>query len=138
MFLTNKAAQEKISTLESRIEELESDLTAKDEEISNLQNESKDNSENQVKIETLTNELTAKDEQITELNAKLIEAEAESKDADESASAKAVEMLATIGQEEPLEIQDSAVSEGVKTRAEFNAMKPSARMAFVKAGGKIK
>jgi len=82
--------------------------------------------------------VTAKDEQITELNAKLIEAESKVKDADESASAKAVEMLATIGQEEPLEIQDSAISEGVKTRAEFNAMKPSARMAFVKAGGKIK
>jgi ATP-dependent Clp endopeptidase proteolytic subunit ClpP len=94
--------------------------------------------ENKVKIETLTNELTAKDEQITELNAKLIEAESKAKDADESASAKAVEMLATIGQEEPLETQKSSIQETSKTRAEFNALDHIQRNEFIKNGGKIK
>ena len=37
MFLTNKSAQEKISTLESRVSELESDAAARDEHVTGLE-----------------------------------------------------------------------------------------------------
>lgn len=84
-------------------------------------------------------DIVAKEEAITNLQADLASAKAEIETAKASAGEQAIEVLAAIGQPEPLpESESEAVTSSIKTREEFNALNPQARLAFVKAGGKIK
>jgi len=149
MIFTDKAAREKIATLESRIGELEADIIAKDQAIESHNDEitAKDQTIAEhiatignlnERISTLETEATASAATITASASKITELESAVTAAQESASVVATEMLAAIGQPEPLAIEAGAGEiKNVVTRKEFNQMKPSEKMAFSKAGGKI-
>lgn len=142
-FLTNKAAKEKIETLESRVDELETDLSARDEHI-----ESQDAiiverdatiAENSATITTLTEERDKFKNESEQLASDLKESKQETADAKESAGKQATELLASAGQPEPLKVEEAASATAeTKTREEFNAMDHPARNAFIAGGGKIK
>lgn len=127
-----------VEAIEAQIQESDS-LRAEIEDLQSKLEGFKDSEqviiENKVKIETLTNELEAKTNEITELNAKLIEAENKAKKAEESASEKAVEMLATIGQTEAIDIENGA-GEQKTILEQFEALKGSEATAFYKANSK--
>ena len=149
MIFTDKAAKEKISTLESRIIEIESDIVAKDSAIESM------TADLTAKDETITEHLASiasRDETIADITGKLSAAEAlaTAKDseianltqavetANASAGQRATEMLAAAGQPVPLPIEEAEASPKELTRAEFNALKPSQKSQFSIAGGKIK
>jgi uncharacterized coiled-coil protein SlyX len=108
-FLTSKAANEKIQSLESRVAELEADLTFKDEAIETLQTESKDKdatiAENANKVETLTEERDTAKAELATATAKVTELETKVEEAKKSAGEQAIEALAAIGQTQPLPIE---------------------------------
>ena len=149
MIFTDKAAKEKILALESRISELESDITTKDSAIDAHNSEvtardqaiaehvatigTRDESITALtgEVETLKASVSTKD---AELAAKDLEIEA----AKSSAGQLATQTLASIGQPEPLAINGDEKSEAKElSREAFNALTPSARLAFVKDGGKL-
>jgi ATP-dependent Clp endopeptidase proteolytic subunit ClpP len=79
----------------------------------------------EAKFAEVANQLEAKDEEIKKLS--------------EAGPALVIEALASIGQPEPIEPASASSSSIVaKTRKEFNEMTPANRLAYVKAGGKIK
>jgi chromosome segregation ATPase len=113
MIFTDKAAKEKIATLEARITELETDITAKDAAFEAL------TADLTAKDQTIAENvaaIAARDESITNLTAELATAntalqtaaaELAAKDeeitaAKASAGAEATQILASIGQPEPL------------------------------------
>lgn len=145
MIFTDKAAKEKISSLESRVSDLEADLLTKDEAIETLQTEAKE------KDATISEHLAtigAKDEKITQLEAELKTANetAEAKQAEvnaltekvtlaENASAsKAVEILASVGQPEPVPAEENPTS----AKSEISNLKglDKVRAAFSKPSTK--
>ena len=113
MIFTDKAAKEKIATLEARITELETDITAKDAAFEAF------TADITAKDQTIAENvaaLAARDEQITGLTtdlatansalesaaAELAEKDKAIAEAKESAGKEATQILATIGQPEPL------------------------------------
>jgi len=147
MIFTDKAAKEKISTLESRISELEADIITKDEAIDTLTTEStaKDQTiaEHIASIGTLTDAVSALTTEKETITAELVtaqvtitEKDAAIEAAKASAGQIATETLAAIGQPEPL--GETGVTEAmVKTREEFNLLPPHAASKFCLSGGKI-
>jgi uncharacterized coiled-coil protein SlyX len=116
MIFTDKAAREKIASLESRIGELEADIIAKDEAIEAHAGEltAKDQtiaehaatiSNLTEKVSNLETEAKAKDETISAHAGKITELETAVTEAQGSAATVATEMLASIGQPEPLPIE---------------------------------
>jgi ATP-dependent protease ClpP protease subunit len=90
------------------------------------------------RISTLETEATASAATITASASKITELESAVTAAQASASTVATEMLASIGQPEPLEIDPGATAtENKMTLSAFNQMTPFARMNFVKQGGKL-
>jgi uncharacterized coiled-coil protein SlyX len=116
MIFTDKAAKEKIATLEARITELESAITAKDAAIESMTADI--TAKDQTIAENVAS-LAARDEQITGLTtdlstansalesaaAELAEKDKAIAEAKESAGKEATQILATIGQPEPLQIE---------------------------------
>ena len=150
MIFTDKAAKEKISSLESRVSELEADIVTKDEAIESHAAEitakdqtiaehvasiaSRDESITALTTEkeSLTASITAKDGEIQTLKAEVETAKA-------SAGKLATEQLAAIGQPEALEIEEQSIIESkTLTRTQFNALSPAEKSKFSIAGGKIK
>lgn len=123
--LESETTRVELETAQAKIAELQGlavIVAEKDEEIKNLSTAKTDLED---RIADFTNQITAKDEEIKAIN--------------ESIPAKISEALAGIGQPEPLNTGgESAPTDKSKTRKEFNAMSPQARLDFVKAGGKIK
>ncbi len=142
MIFTDRAAKEKISSLESRIAELEADLVTKDSAIESLNADivAKDQTiaENSATIGTLQ-EAVAKFETEAKASAEAIATlTAEVDKAKNSATDQAAAMLAQVGQPEPLEITPEAQDKPNEiSRDEFNKLTPSAKMNFVKNGGKL-
>jgi len=107
MIFTDKAARSQIATLESRIGELEADIIAKDQAIESHNDEitAKDQTiaEHIATIGNLTERITA----LEATAARVPELESAVTAAQASASVVATEMLASIGQPEPLAIEQS-------------------------------
>lgn len=139
MIFTDKAAKEKIATLEARITELETDITAKDAAIESLTADltAKDQTiaENIATIASLTEDNEAMKnsidaqmvefvglEKTIELKNQLIE------DAKESAGKEATQLLAAIGQPEPL--PDNVETPPSNHLETFNNLKGSEATAY--------
>jgi uncharacterized coiled-coil protein SlyX len=150
MIFTDKAAREKIASLESRIGELEADIITKDQAIESHNDEitAKDQAIAEHiatignlndRISTLETEADASAATITASASKITELESAVTAAQASASVVATEMLASIGQPEPLAIgQPATESENHITREQFNSLDHIARNKFIAGGGKIK
>jgi chromosome segregation ATPase len=118
MIFTDKAAREKIASLESRIGELEADIIAKDEAIEAHAGElsAKDQTIAEhvatignltEKVSTLETEAKAKDETISAHAGKITELETAVTEAKGSAAEVATQMLASVGQDAPLPINEA-------------------------------
>jgi chromosome segregation ATPase len=150
MIFTDKAAREKIASLESRIGELEADIIAKDEAIEAHAGElsAKDQtiaehvatiSNLTEKVSNLETEAKAKDETISAHAGKITELETAVTEAQGSAATVATEMLASIGQPEPLPIEATATAtENTITLEAFNQLTPIQRNEYIRKGGKLK
>jgi len=146
-FMTNKQAAEKISGLEARVAELEADLSNANSTIETLQTEANESSatyaENIASITTERDEAVSKlstaEQTIADQEQTIAEANEKIASFDEEVNNKVLHGIANLGfkGEIPESSQEIGSVESV-TRAEFNAMKPAARLAFVKGGGKIK
>lgn len=133
IFETNKDTKERLETQEARIDELETsaqklatdldaakaELTDRDQTIAEQSNQ----------IATLTDTLATKDAELATLNASLAEQVEATKEAEESASSKAVEIAASAGHE-PVEVPDESIEEDVL--AKFNSLSGAAATAYFK------
>lgn len=143
MFLTNKAATEKITGLESRIAELETDITSASETITSLQGESATFAENIASItserDKLATELTAAQATITDHESVVTAANEKLSKFDDEVAAKVLIGIANKGFTGviPESNLESETNEPI-TIAEFNKLSPAARMSYVKNGGKLK
>jgi ATP-dependent protease ClpP protease subunit len=133
---------DEVSKLESSILELDNvraELTATAQERDTLKSEVSNH------VETISAHLATignLTERVTTLEAtagRVPELEAAVTAAQASASTVATEMLASIGQPEPLAIEQSSTeSENHITREQFNSLDHIARNKFISCGGKIK
>lgn len=147
MFKTQNAWREKCEGLEARVSELESDATARDEELVRIQGELV------TAQETAASNPTA--EQVATLTTQLQEAQAAA--APEKIEAAALALLNDSGNEAVQKVVAARVTEELAkgghhtvvednggksttdtlTRAEFNALSPIKRGQFLKSGGKL-
>lgn len=140
-FLTNKQALEKISGFESRISELENDITAANATIESLQGDAVTAAET---ITTLTSERDQASADLTIAKATVAD--------QESTIAAANEKLATFDSEVASKVQlgvaslgfvgtvpsaSVEVGENQITREAFNAMDHTSRNSFISNGGKV-
>jgi septal ring factor EnvC (AmiA/AmiB activator) len=144
MIFTQRAARERIESLESRNTELEAELAAESSQCEALRTELATANETILVAQSSIAELDAAVEtlqaQLTEANASLTTAQEAAAQAEQSAAAKAVALAAEAGIESPLPItaSEKPTSEvPTLTRAEFNKLPPSSRLAHVRAGGKL-
>lgn len=139
MIFTQSAAREKIASLESRVAELEADAIAKDESIAAMQADlvTKDQAiaEQVSKIAELTEshekisgELATANTALETATAELAAKEEAIVAAQESAGAQATEILASIGQEKPLEAAESPSS--ISHLETFNSLKGAEATAY--------
>jgi len=136
-FLTNKEAREQISGLETRVSELESELSAANESLTAAQNDLATANES---LSEAQGDLTNAKERIVELEtetAKIPDLEAAAELTKEKVSNEAARQLAASGHPEP--IADIEDREEVKTltRADFEKLNPRARAESVNSGVKI-
>lgn len=140
--MSNKQATEKIAGLETRLEELEADVTASAETIENLQAEAATNSEAVASItaerDQLTTDLATAEATITDQETTITEANAKLETFDDEVETKAQNKIASLGFKGEIPGSSTNEDDSTKTRAEFNALNPAARLAYVQAGGKIK
>ncbi len=151
MIFTDKAAREKIASLESRISELEADALIKDSAIEAHAAEisAKDQTiaehvasiaSRDEQIAELTGKVSTAESTISEKDAKITELEAKTIITSETVSLQAAELLAATGHPQPVNLSGETGEDKTQktvTREQFNKMKPSQKMAFSKAGGKI-
>lgn len=143
MIFTDKAAKEKIASLESRITDLEADLATKDSAIETLQADvaSRDQTiaEHAATIGTQAEKINTADKLAKENAQTITDLQSAVEAAKNSAAQTAVEIAAAAGIEKPLAIEGEGNSGSSKTmtRAEFANMKPSAAMKLIKEGVKI-
>jgi chromosome segregation ATPase len=142
MIFTDKAAKEKIQSLESRITDLETDATAKDTEIENLRADvtAKDQtiSEHVASIQHISDQLTASGEKIALYFEEIKTLKAEVETAKAAIPAAVTEALASIGQTEPLEnIETPDTSAKTMKLEDFKKLGPAAKSSFCITGGKI-
>jgi chromosome segregation ATPase len=150
MIFTDKAAREKIASLESRISELEADAITKD---SAIESHAADISAKDQTIAEHVASIASRDEQIAELTGKVSTAEAaaseketkitelnaEVETAKQSASNIAIEKMAAIGQSEPLVIEGGEEkTEKTMTLAAFNQLPTVQKNQYIRKGGKLK
>lgn len=93
----------------------------------------------QDQVSTLTAEREQFETQATQAQSRITELEKEVVTANESASLKASELLASSGHVAPVDAVDAqnVITQKEKTREEFNAMDHIARNQFIQNGGKI-
>jgi ATP-dependent protease ClpP protease subunit len=138
---------DQVAQVESQFAEIESQAVTIENQISEIQNLRKQVSDIELSLadanaklsefgEIVNNHvatIAAKDAEIAEFKDKLAAAEA-------SSAAQAVAIAAEAGIEKPLPVdggEKPASEVPTLTRAEFNALPPHARLAHVKAGGKL-
>lgn len=142
IFLTNKAATEKITGLEARTVELEADITAAQSTITTLQAEASTMAENiasiTAELATATAELATAQATIADQESTINSANEKLATFDEEVAAKALLQVGNIGFKGEIPEAADEPEAAIKTREQFNALNPSQRLAFVKAGGKIK
>lgn len=103
MIFTQKQAKEQIQTLESRIEELEADAQAHASTVESLQEQIADkDSEIACKVQTIEELTTAKESS----ESRVAELETQLEETQESVSQEVVTQIATVGQPEPVEINE--------------------------------
>ena len=131
----DQKAETYIAELEASNEALQSNLDAANEAIV-----AKDQS-----IATLTNEkqtLVDANAELIESNEKLTsdldQAKADIKAAEESANAKAVQKIASVGHTEKIEPEETNNGSKELTRAEFNKLSASEKSVFCIEGGRSK
>lgn len=121
--------------IEAQLQELDglrADLTAAQGRIEELKNLEVEKAAIASELAEVKASVEAKDSKIAELEASAVSIE-------DRAKVLAAEFLAQTGHPAPVAIEENGDSESkLKTRKEFNALQPSARLAFVKSGGKIK
>lgn len=143
IFMSNKQAAEKIAGLEARVLELEADATKQESELETLRTENANHAENVV---TLTAERDDAVTTLAEANATLATVSAELVTAqaavaelpDKIASGVQIGIAALGFKGEIPELSNEAEVVEAKSRTEFNALTPRAKMDFIKAGGQLK
>lgn len=136
-FLTNKEAREQITGLETRVSELETDLTAANESLTAAQNELATARES---LSEAQGDLTNAKERITELEtetAKIPDLEAAAVLTKDKVSTEAARLLASTGHPAPIEGIEEVEQSKTLTRAEFNKLPHQARNEHIRSGGKV-
>lgn len=139
-FLTNKEAQEKIQTLESRISELEETARLSDEQLTQARDENASMKEDVAPLKAENAELKQKVEDqkatISEQDAKINELTELNKITAEKISNEAARMLAATGHPEPVTITERKPSDTLSPE-EFRKLEPLAQARFLRKGGQI-
>jgi len=132
---------DEVSKLEASFAEndsLRNDLTAAQARITELTGLVEANASLQSEVSALTTAKADLDAALVTASAELAAKDLEIEAAKASAGQLATQTLASMGQPEPLNIEgDEKPSTKELSREAFNALAPSARLAFVKAGGKL-
>lgn len=134
MIFTQKAAREKIESLESRVTELESNINAANEREQALQKEVLDaqaeSAPLQAKVAELTEENEGLSKSVEELQNEVSELTTKCETVQQQVAAQVVAELAQTGVEKPLEVS-GATKTAEEIHAEFKAMAPGPeRSAF--------
>ena len=134
MIFTQKAAREKIQSLESRVTELESELKTASEREQALQNEVADaqaeSAPLQVKVSELTEEIEGLNKSVEELQTENADLTTKCENIQKQVASQVVTELAQTGVEKPLEVSGTTQSKE-EILAEFKAMSPGPeRSAF--------
>lgn len=145
IFKSNKDWQAKVEDLSGLVNQLEAQATEHESEILNLKNDITNQTEAisalTTERDTIKAELDTATATITEQEATITEANDKLATFDDEVENKVQLKVASLGFKDgvPESSKESSDSEAeTKTREEFNAMSPIARMDFVKAGGKLK
>jgi ATP-dependent Clp endopeptidase proteolytic subunit ClpP len=132
---------DEVSKLEASFAEndsLRNDLTAAQSRIAELTGLAEANTSLQSEVSELTTAKADLDAALVTASAELAAKDLEIEAAKTSAGQLATQALASIGQPEPLNIEaDEKPGTKELSREAFNALSPSARLAFVKTGGKL-
>jgi chromosome segregation ATPase len=132
---------DEVSKLEASIAEndtLRADLIAAQSRIAELVGISEANATLQGEVTALTTKLTDAESALKTATAEIAEKDEAIAAAKESAGAEATQILASIGQPEPLPINGETNEPQAITREQFNALDHIARNKFIAGGGKIK
>jgi len=152
MIFTDKAAREKIASLESRISELEADALIKDSAIeahaAEISAKDQTIAEHVASIGTFTESIADLGSQLnqaqlslSEKDAKITELEAKTVVTSETVSLQAAELLAATGHPSALDLSGETGEDKTQktvTREQFNALDHFERGKFIAAGGKLK
>lgn len=140
-FLTNKQALEKISGFESRISELENDITAANATIESLQGDAVTAAET---ITTLTSERDQASANLTIAKATVADQESTITAANEKLATFDAEVaskvqlgIANLGFNGNIPSASAEVGDNTLSRESFNQLNAKQKMAFAKSGGKI-
>lgn len=142
-FLSNKQASEKIADLEQRVEVLKTENDAAQVQIAELQTDNGNLSKSVANLTTANGELLNAVETLTgerdQANEALSAATIQLEGFDERVEAASLAKFQSLGgTPAPAANSDSGPETMEKTRDEFNAMTPAARVEYSKAGGKLK
>ena len=141
MIFTQKAAREKIASLESRVSQLESELQASNEREQALQ---KEISSNTAEVAPLQSKITELSEEIEGLAKSVEELQAENADLTEKATAtaekisiEAARQLGAQGHPEPVATVPDDPKANQLTKAEFDKLTPRQKSDFSRNRGRI-
>ena len=144
MSLNPFANKADLEAAQSQIESLSNDLTAAQSELTAERGIVAAHAQTIVDLQSQVSTLTAEREQFetqaTQAQSRITELEKEVVTANESASLKASELLASSGHVAPVDAVYSTITSGdnkKKTREEFNALTPRDKSEFSKNGGRI-
>jgi uncharacterized protein (DUF3084 family) len=152
MIFTDKAAREKIASLESRISELEADALTKDSAIEAHAAEisAKDQTiaehvasiaSRDEQIAELTGKVSTAESTLSEKEAKITELESKNVVTAETVSLQAAELLASTGHPASVDLASETGTDKTEksiTREQFNALDHFERGKFIAQGGKLK
>lgn len=142
LFYTNSSAKEEIGNLETRISALEADAISAAADVSRLTEELKTANESIASLTTERDDAVSAYEaaEASEKKAAAELATANTKlstfDAEVEAAAQA-KFAGLGGPPITASNKETGSPAGSKTMAEFNALSPASRMAFIKSGGKL-
>lgn len=142
-FLSNKQASEKIADLEQRVGVLQTENDAAQVQIAELQTDNGNLSEQVSTLTESVSTLTSQAEALTgerdQANEALSVATIQLEGFDERVEAASLAKFQSLGgTPAPAANSDSGSETMEKTRDEFNAMTPAARVEYSKAGRKLK
>lgn len=141
MFLTDKAAKERIAGLETQVADLEANAATQDAEISRLQGELATSNESLLtangQTETLTADLAAATASLATKETELATAKEAVTGFETKVENAALAKFQALGGEATKAGSEGGGSAKIMNRAAFNALSAAERQAFSQSGGKL-